>query len=223
MSYTYISSIIGMRHRLRTNRRWKKTTITIHSTGNPDSTAENERAWLGKTANTREASWHYVVGAGKVICALPEEEESWHCSVLEGNRHSISVEIIESGDRQKVLMTAAEFVADVLKRYGWGTDRLKRHFDWNGKNCPRILIDPAHIKNSLNWNWFVKTVEEYLKKGGEDVIKPTKQKLIVDGKEEKAECVNIDGYNFYKLRDLCPLMGYNVGNNGKVPVIWKNE
>ena len=221
--YKLKSYLLGRNHRLRPGRVYEKTTITIHSTGNPNSTAENERAWLDNPANDREAAWHYVCGEGVVITALPEDEECWHCGKTEGNRHSIAIEIVESGNRTKVLMTAAEFTADLLRRKGWGTERFRQHHDWTGKNCPRILIDKRYIKNGLNWDWFVKTVEEYLKKGGEDVTKPTKQKLIVDGKEVKAECVNIDGYNFYKLRDLCPLMGYNVGNNGKVPVIWKNE
>ena len=96
--YTYISMLLGMNHRLRTSRTYPKTTITIHSTGNPNSTAENERKWLDNPENKRDASYHYVCGEGKVICVLPENEEAWHCSVTEGNRHSIAIEIIESGD-----------------------------------------------------------------------------------------------------------------------------
>lgn len=219
--YTYISSLLGIRHRLRTGRRYEKTTITIHSTGNDTSTPEGERRWLDNPENTRDASWHYCVGEKKVICALPEEEESWHCAVTDGNRHSISVEIVESGNRALVLNTAAEFVADTLKRYGWGVDRLKRHYDWNGKNCPRILIDKALIKDNLNWNWFVKTVEEYLKPEEANKVVPQKVKMFIDGKTQEIECVNVNGYNYVKIRDIAPKLGYSVGSSGKTPVLFK--
>lgn len=34
---------------------------------------------------------------------------------------------------------AALYIAYVLKQYGWGMDRLKRHYDWSGKDCPHKM------------------------------------------------------------------------------------
>ena len=217
--YTYISNLLGLSHRLRTGRKYPKCTLTIHSTANPTSTPEQERKWLDNPENTRDASWNFCVGERKVVCAIPEDEETWHCSVTEGNRHSISIEICESGNRAAVLQTAAEFTAEMLKKYGWGIDKLKRHYDWNKKNCPRILIDKAYIKDNLNWNWFVKTVQEYLKPAEE--IKPEMTKMLIDGKATEVECVNVNGFYYAKLRDLVPKLGYNIGNSGRTPVIFK--
>jgi len=102
------------------------------------------------------------VGEDVVIQAIPKAEEAWHCGNTSGNRHSIGIEIVESGDRQMVLETAAEFVADMLIAYGWTTAQIKQHYDWAKKACPRILIDKTYIKDNMNWEWFVGKVEEYM-------------------------------------------------------------
>ena len=34
---------------------------------------------------------------------------------------------------------AALYIAHVLKQYGWGIDRLKRHYDRSGKDCPHKM------------------------------------------------------------------------------------
>ncbi len=158
--------ILSSGHRCRPARKYTKTSITIHSTGNPSSTAKNERAWLDNPSNTRYASWHYVIDENTIIQAIPEAEEAWHAGNQTGNCYSIGVEICESGDRRAALENAAEFIALKLKGFGWGVDRLKKHYDWTRKNCPRILIDSTFVKNGMNWNWFIGRVEQYL--NGED-------------------------------------------------------
>ena len=192
MDYILKEDILKKGHRRRPGGRYSKASITIHSTGNSSSVARGERAWLDNCENNRDASWHYVVGNGIVIEAIPEEEEAWHCGTTEGNKHSISVEICESGDRRAVLETAAAFVADLLEKYGWGIDRLKKHYDWTGKNCPRILIDKGYIKDGMDWEWFIKAVkssmEEKMEKRYNTIselpswAKDTIQKLVDEGK-----------------------------------------
>ena len=60
---------LDMSSRLRFGGNYEKTSITIHSTANEKSTAENERAWLDNINNKRNASWHYVIDekSGAVI------------------------------------------------------------------------------------------------------------------------------------------------------------
>lgn len=217
--YKTETKLLPSGHRLRPGGRFKKTSITIHSTGNPASSPESERKWLENSTNKRDAAWHYVVGEGIVIQAIPENEIAWHCGKAEGNNHSIGVEIVESGDRLKVLNTAAEFVSVLLKKYGWGTDRLKTHHDWTGKNCPRILIDKSCIKNNLNWQWFIETVKAFLAE--ETETKPKKAVIIVDGKECEARSVNINGTTYWAIRDIAPLMRYDVDNRGTTPLLTK--
>ncbi|MBG9745640.1 N-acetylmuramoyl-L-alanine amidase, partial [Paenibacillus alvei] len=47
------------------------TTLTIHNTGNPSSTAKNERAWLTNPSNSRTASYHIVIDEREAIEVLP--------------------------------------------------------------------------------------------------------------------------------------------------------
>lgn len=142
--------------------------ITIHSTGNPTSTARNERAWLTNPNNNVTASWHIVVDEKEAIEAIPLNEVAWHAGdggKGTGNRKSISIEICESGDRQKTLQNAAELVAKLLKERGWGVDRLRRHYDWSGKICPRIFYDNGKW---TRWKQFVEAVQKELS-GGESM------------------------------------------------------
>jgi len=121
------------------------TTITIHNTGNPSSSARNERAWLVSTANDRTASYHIVVDDREAIECIPLTENAWHAGdgsgPTSGNRTSISIEICESGNYAQTLRNAAQLVAKMLKERGWGIDRLRRHYDWSGKICPRLMYD----------------------------------------------------------------------------------
>lgn len=157
-----LRNILSLNHRLRTKGSYKKTTITVHSTGNADSTAENERNWLDNISNTRDASWHYVVGENVIIQALPDDAEAWHCGDSNGNKYSLSVEICESGDRKKTLRNAAEFVAQKADELGLSENEIVRHFDWTGKNCPRILIDDKYIKAGMDWKWFIMEVKGFM-------------------------------------------------------------
>ena len=216
MSYDLKTSLLPISHRLRPGGSYTKTSITIHSTANLSSTPQGERNWLNNTTNKRLAAWHYCIGAGVVIQAIPENEEAWHCGQPDGNKHSIGIEIVESGDRHQVLITAVEFTAKLLKNYGWGIDKLKKHYDWTGKNCPRILIDPLSIKGSMDWDWFVKMVSEKL---DNDITEQSK--MIVDGVEIPFTRILYKGNNFAKLRDLADIFGYEISNKGSIAVLTK--
>ena len=148
--------------------------ITIHSTGNPTSTARNERAWLTSPNNNVTASWHIVVDEKEAIEAIPLNEVAWHAGDGgngTGNRKSIGIEICESGDRQKTLQNAVQLIAKLLRERGWGVDRLRRHFDWSGKICPRIL----QPNNWAGWEQFKKDVAKELARGANAVTQDKNQ------------------------------------------------
>ena len=153
------------------------TTITIHSTGNPNSTARNERGWLTNPSNTRTASWHIVVDEKEAIEAIPLDEIAYHAGNRNGNNTSIGIEICESGNRQKTLDNAVKLVAKMLHDRNWDIDKLRRHYDWSGKNCPRIL----NYNSWQGWDKFIFDVRKeliLLKQGKEvnlvDKNKPSK-------------------------------------------------
>ena len=139
------------------------TTITIHNTANPSSTAKNERAWLTNPSNTRVASFHIVIDDTEAIEVLPLNEVAWHAGdgsgATSGNRTSIGIEICESGNYSLTLNHAAELVAKMLYERGWEIDRLRRHYDWSGKNCPRLMNANGQWSG---WTAFVNKVTEKL-------------------------------------------------------------
>ncbi len=145
----------------RSGRKITPTTLTIHSTDNPSSTAQNERDWLTNPDNHRAASWHICVDEKQAVMAIPLNERALHAGNKQGNDTSISLEICESGNREKTLQNAAEVTAQLLRERGWGVDKLRQHHDWSGKNCPRILRDTGR------WDWFVEQVKQKLEQKGD--------------------------------------------------------
>jgi len=140
------------------------TTITIHNTANPSSTARNERAWLTNRSNTRTASFHIVIDDKEAIEVIPLNEVAWHAgdgsSEASGNRTSIGIEICESGNYEQTLKNAVELIASMLYERGWKTERLRRHYDWSGKNCPRLMNNDGKWSD---WHSFVAKVNTRLK------------------------------------------------------------
>ncbi len=145
----------------------RPASLTVHSTGNPRSTAQNERDNLARLNNDRQAGFHVAVDEKEAIECLPLTEVAWHAGdgrkADGGNMSSLALEVCESGDREATLRHAAEVAAYLLRLHGWGTAQLKQHYDWSGKDCPHILRDAGR------WDWFVAQVAGLLEE--EDMIR----------------------------------------------------
>ena len=174
--------------------------LTIHSTGNLKSTAKNERDWLMNKSNTRIASWHVCVDENEAIQAIPFNEVAYHAGSNKGNTTSISLEICESGNREKTLRKAIEITAYILEQYGWTIDNLKQHYDWNGKNCPSILRDTGR------WEWFKNEVKKEMEK-----VTVTPNVIEFKGKEIKS--IIIDGVTYAPIREVGNLLNLQVVYN----------
>ena len=130
--------------------------ICIHNTAN-DASARNEISYM--QSNNNEVSFHIAVDDQEAIQALPLDRNAWHAGDGgngQGNRNYIAVEICYSksgGSRfEAAEKRAAKEVAALLKKYGWGTDKIKDHRSFSGKNCP-------HRTNMSN---FIKLVQSEL-------------------------------------------------------------
>lgn len=130
--------------------------ICIHNTAN-DASARNEISYM--QSNNNEVSFHIAVDDQEAIQALPFDRNAWHAGDGgngQGNRNYIAVEICYSksgGSRfEAAEKRAAKEVAALLKKYGWGTDKIKDHRSFSGKNCP-------HRTNMSN---FIKLVQSEL-------------------------------------------------------------
>ena len=186
----------------RPKTKLNPTTLTIHSTGNLNSTAQNERDWLMNKSNTSSTSWHVCVDEKEAIQAIPFNEVAYHSGSTKGNNSSIGLEICESGNRNKTLQNAILVTAEILNKYGWDTSNLRQHNDWNGKNCPRILRDTG------KWNWFKEEVEKELER-----VAITRNKIEFMGKEIDGFILNSESITYAPIREIAETLGLKVGYN----------
>ena len=91
---------------------------------------------------------HYYVDSDSVYQTLDHKDGAWAVGDGGGkygitNRNSINIEICVNpeSDYYKAVDKAEQLAASLLKQYGWGTDRLKRHYDASRKHCPRRIQD----------------------------------------------------------------------------------
>lgn len=158
----------------------RPTSITVHNTGNV-ANARNEVAYMNNNYNY--VSYHVAIDEKEAVQAIPFNRNAFAAGdgigLNSGNRTSIHIEICYSMDNgysgakspryKKAEDNAALYIAHVLKQYGWGIDRLKRHYDWSRKDCPHKM----HATNS--YQDFRRKVQRYLDElNGKKVTKPKK-------------------------------------------------
>lgn len=138
------------------------TRIVVHNTAN-DASADAEIKYMHKTEaqGGRQVSYQYAVDDKEAVQGLPETRNGWHAGDGNGpgNREGIGIEICYSksgGDRFiKAEQNAVELIVDILKRYGWGIDRVTKHQDYSQKYCPHRTLD-------MGWDRFIKMIEAKL-------------------------------------------------------------
>jgi hypothetical protein len=143
--------------------------ITVHNTAN-DASAVNEIAFMKRNNYN---SYHFAVDDVEARQGLPLDRNNFSCgdgATGTGNRKSIAIEICysKSGGARYVQAeeNCVQLVAYLLKKYGLGVDRVKKHQDWSGKYCPhRILAENR-------WETFKNRVRVALN-GGEPSPTPT--------------------------------------------------
>lgn len=150
---------------------WKSYTtmnpigVCIHNTAN-EASAENEVSYM--TRVNEKKSYHYAVDDIQAIQALPENRTAWHAgdNLGQGNMKYIAIEICYSLPKKlpadqvyakfdKAEKNAVELVVQILKRYGWGIEQVKKHQDFSGKYCPHRTLD-------LGWDRFLNMIKEAL-------------------------------------------------------------
>lgn len=170
--------------------------ITVHNTAN-DASAENEISYMIR--NNNQVSYHYAVDDKCIVQGIPENRNAWHASDGAngtGNRKTIAIEICysKSGDDRfiKAEKNAVDLIVDILKRYGWGVDKVKRHYDYasDKKYCPHRTMD-------MGWDRFLNMIKEKL---GQTPSKETPTKDIKIGSKVKIN--TIVPYKYYVADDV---------------------
>lgn len=127
--------------------------IVIHNTAN-DASAENEIRYMQSNDNT--VSFHFAVDDREAVLGVPLNRNTWNAGDGEkgrGNRRGISIEICysKSGGARFDLAerNAAMLCAELMARYGWGIDAIKKHQDFSGKRCPHRTLDLGWVTKQL--------------------------------------------------------------------------
>lgn len=135
--------------------------VIIHRTGNPGSTALQNRNFFDTEAMpTAYASAHYCLDAKNIILCVPENERAHHC--IGANRISIGIEIFEPYT-EAAYQNALDLIANICLRYRWQPDvqHIQTHSKYDPVNRP---YDP------FSWNAFAKG----LATPGRDLFDPFK-------------------------------------------------
>lgn len=134
--------------------------IIIHNTAN-DASAIDEIAYM--IGNNRKVSFHCAIDDYRVVQGIPFNRNTWNATDGkngDGNRKGIALEICysKSGEArfEEAERLTAEYTAYLLKQYGWGIDKVRKHDDFYSiKGCP-------HRTLSLGWQRFLKMVQSYM-------------------------------------------------------------
>ena len=197
----------------------KPAYIVIHETGNTDIGADVERHYRYFNGGDRGASAHYVVDDKQAIQLVEHNVQSWHNgkkyvsnpSVPQcNNSNSIGIEICvnQDGDYSKAVANAADLTKKLMKELNIPVDRVIRHYDSCGKQCPAKMLKEHKI-----WSDFKKALEK-------DEHKVEQQKIELNGVMKDVNVIKKDGHNFVMLQDLRDdkiVVGYDEKN--KLPVV----
>ena len=156
----------------------KPAYIVIHETDNWSKGADAKAHATAMKNGNLAGTVHYYVDSKSVYQTLDHSDGAWAVGDGKGkygitNRNSINIEICVNPetDYYTAVDKAEQLAAQLLKQYGWGTDRLKRHYDASRKNCPR------RIQAEGRWPEFVKKTAAYMK--GATTVKNTTTKNTV--------------------------------------------
>ena len=126
----------------------KPAYVVIHETDNWSKGADAKAHATAMKNGNLAGTVHYYVDSTSIYQTLDHKDGAYAVGDGGGrygiaNRNSINIEICVNpeSDYYKAVDKAEQLAASLLKQYGWGTDRLKRHYDASRKHCPRRIQD----------------------------------------------------------------------------------
>ena len=126
----------------------KPAYVVIHETDNWSKGAGAKAHATAMKKGNLAGTVHYYVDSTSIYQTLDHKDGAYAVGDGGGkygitNRNSINIEICVNpeSDYHKAVDKAEQLAASLLKQYGWGTDRLKRHYDASRKHCPRRIQD----------------------------------------------------------------------------------
>ena len=124
--------------------------LVIHDTGNTSRGADAMAHYKYLQTATRYGSAHYYLDDKQIIQTIGDSHTAWSIGDKWGyannpnrikdalNSNSISIELCINSDvdKAKAYKNLVELTKNLMKKFNISQDRVIRHFDATGKNCP---------------------------------------------------------------------------------------
>lgn len=141
--------------------------ICIHYTANDGDRDESNGNYFKN--NVVSASAHYFVDSDSITQSVPDNYVAWAVGGSKynnaggklynkcTNNNSISIELcddVKNGviyPSAKTIQNALELVESLMKKYSIPKENVIRHYDVNGKPCPKYWVEDAKWKSEF-WN-----------------------------------------------------------------------
>lgn len=167
----------------------KPAYVVIHETDNWEEGADANAHARAMSNGNLDATVHYYVDSESIYQTLEHSDGAWAVGDGKGkygitNRNSINIEICVNPETNYYVAVdkTEQLAAFLLKQYGWGTDRLKRHYDASRKHCPRRILDEGLWTSFVEKTAYYMGIPEkrnYLRKGDSgDKVKQLQQNLV---------------------------------------------
>lgn len=119
--------------------------VVVHYTGNPGTTAEQNRSYFAGLAQSGEtyASSNFVIGLeGEILECVPLDEVAYASS--QRNYDTLSIEVCHPDDTGEFAQASYDALVKLVQwlvdTYGLERDQILRHYDVTGKECPRYYV-----------------------------------------------------------------------------------
>lgn len=143
--------------------------LVVHYTANPGTSAQQNRDYFEGLAQSGEtyASSHFIVGLeGEIIQCIPTSEMCYAAN--DRNVDTVSIEVCHPDESGKytdaTYASLVELCAFLCGKFELEPEDIIRHFDVNGKNCPKY-----YVENEEAWDTFHADVAAYIKEHGKRV------------------------------------------------------
>ena len=191
--------------------------IVIHYTANDGDSDEGNGNYFAE--HIIKASAHYFVDGDSITQSVPDNYiaysvggNKWSdCNKTGGgklygqcnNSNSISIELcdeVKNGNSdftESTLENAIDLIRQKMKEYDIGIDRVIRHFDVNGKPCPKPFVDKTV------WNNF----KQRILANGEDLTMSQYEELKkeIEGLKAKNKALESIVGSLYKTEEEIPV------------------
>lgn len=138
--------------------------LAVHSTANPGATAKNHRdLW----SRGYDYAVHYTSDWNEAYHTVPDNRLCWQ--VGNGNPTCVGIEICEAtnkADFDRGIQIAADVCAQILRKHGWGVDRMHPHQWFSNVYGGSDHTDPYpyFARWGYSWDKFVALVKNKLNK-----------------------------------------------------------